>query len=156
MSTHRVISNQRHLVSLVVLLVFGIFLPVGIRYATHYYPSSESELRLQIEFILPFIIHLDQGEWSVTWLVSAIGILIPIFLFAHLLLIYQVLRISRGEKELSNIIHYLVAVLFISLVGFFPTFQLGRGNIPLPFMIPVGLVFAKFLAAPVIESPFDE
>ena len=156
MSAKRVLSHRERLFSFAVLLSLALFLPVGVRYVDHQYPSGEHELGLQIEFIPPFWIQLNQGEWNVAIFVSAIGILIPLFLIIHLLLVYQVLRISRGDKEPSSINPYLVAVLLISLIGFMPTFQPGWGNVPLPLMIPVGLVFAKLLAAPTIDNPFAE
>ncbi|MFW9848248.1 MAG: hypothetical protein ACFFF4_03865 [Candidatus Thorarchaeota archaeon] len=156
MSTHRMLSPQKRLISLAVLVILSLFLPVGIRYANYPSPSGEQEFWLQIESILPFLIELYQGDWTITWFVSTIGILIPIFLTIHLLLVYQVLRISRGQKELSSVIYYLAAVVLISLVGYFPTFQVNGGNIPLPLMFPIGLVFAKYLAAPPIDGAFDE
>ena len=64
-------------------------------------------------------------------------------------------KIVKGEFLLSRIHLPLLLITLISLAGFFPTFRGDWGNIPLPLMLPIGALFAKFFAKTLPSKPFE-
>ena len=146
--------SQKQVIWLIIFALLTFLLPVGIGYSEH--STNETQhFEYRIHFIIPIVIEISQIDIILSLFVSSLGILIPFFIIIHTWLVLRMAKITKGEFPFLYIRVPLLLITLISLVGFFPTFRRDWGNIPLPLMVPIGALFAKFLAKPLPSKPFE-
>ena len=134
---NRLSKNQS---SGILFAIFSVILPVGLRY--------RSEPSYTIEFFFPLRVVVTPTSLRMAPFTSSLGILLPVFVTIHLLLVWQGLKIIKGESNTQHIIYLLLISVVVSLVGF-------TNAIPLPLMLPIGLLLAKVGEPKQVQGPFE-
>ena len=148
--------SKTQIIWLIIFALLTFLLPIGFRYGMYYNSITDIHyFAYRIEFIIPMVIEVSTSSMTLDLLVSALGILLPLFVIIHAWLIMRMTKIVKGESTISSIYLPLLLVTLVSLSGFFPTFRGDWGNIPFPLMLPIGALFAKFAAKPLSSEPFE-
>jgi hypothetical protein len=140
----------------ILVSVCAVLLPVGTRY--HVLASvgpGPVEYAFQIEFWIPLMIEVYPQGWAVVLSFGALGAFLPIFALAHVWVILQGVEMVRGRAVYCGIRNATLLAALVALIGFFPSFRLDWGNIPLPLILVFGLALAKWGTPRPCAAPFE-
>ena len=137
-------------------VVLVLALPIGLRYGVIYDPSPAPDSSwIQVEFVLPLIVEVFEGNVEFLFPVSSLGIFFPIISIAHIYLATIGYTIAKREVDFSRVWKLLLIVTVIDAAAFFPTFLTTWGNIPLPLTFLIGLPLAWLGRSLPVITPFD-
>jgi predicted permease len=149
--------SKRQQIAGILLFICAVLLPVGVRYHTlaTIVPGPMKYI-YHVEFWIPIVIELNPGGWSILLFSSALGVFLPIFALAHIWVAMQGIEMARGRAVYCGIRNAVLMATLVSVMGFFPTFRMDWGNVPVPLILVVGLLLAKWGIPPPSDDPFEE